>query len=100
MTTKVALVTGGAQGIGKAIAGQLLKDDYKVLSFDVCVCVCVCALADPGGAPSAPFPKHPDSFFFCILIFRKVAVIGGSRGACPPPKGPNSFVLTYKIFET
>ena len=29
--------------------------------------------------------------------------IGGSRGARParaPPKGPNSFVLTYKIFKT
>ena len=30
--------------------------------------------------------------------------IGGSSGGThpvpPPPKGPNSFVLTYKIFET
>ena len=29
--------------------------------------------------------------------------IGGSRGACParpPPKCPNSFILTCKIFET
>ena len=29
--------------------------------------------------------------------------IGGFRGAHParaPPKGPNSFVLTYKFYET
>ena len=30
MTTKVAIVTGGAGGIGKAIAGVLLKQGYKV----------------------------------------------------------------------
>ena len=30
MTTKAAIVTGGAQGIGKAIAGTLLTNGYKV----------------------------------------------------------------------
>ena len=30
MTTKAAIVTGGAQGIGKAIAGTLLENRYKV----------------------------------------------------------------------
>ena len=30
MATKVAVVTGVAQGIGKAFAGVLLKEGYKV----------------------------------------------------------------------
>ena len=33
MTTKAAIVTGGALGIGKAIAGTLLENRYKVSSF-------------------------------------------------------------------
>ena len=30
MTTKSAIVTGGAQGIGKTIAGVLLNNNHKV----------------------------------------------------------------------
>ena len=30
MATKAAIVTGGAQGIGKAISGVLLRQGYKV----------------------------------------------------------------------
>ena len=33
-----------------------------------------------------------------VLMF--TSGIGGSRGARPPPTGPDSFVLTCKIFET
>ena len=35
MATKVALVTGGALGIGKGIIRMLLKDGYKVLSSSI-----------------------------------------------------------------
>ena len=35
MATKVALVTGGALGIGKGIIRILLKDGYKVLSSSI-----------------------------------------------------------------
>ena len=34
MASKVAIVTGGAQGIGKNIVGVLLKDGYKVFIFN------------------------------------------------------------------
>ena len=30
MATKISIVTGGAQGVGKAFAGLLLEDGYKV----------------------------------------------------------------------
>ena len=36
-------------------------------------------------------------------ILELALVIGGFRGGTPgtrPPKGPNSFVLTYKFYET
>ena len=40
-----------------------------------------------------------DDFSFSYIL--NTEVIGGSRGGArrmPPPKGPDSFVLTYKIF--
>ena len=37
MTTKAAIVTGGAQGIGKAIAGTLLTNGYKVRFLKICL---------------------------------------------------------------
>ena len=33
MTTKVSIVTGAGQGIGKALAGVLLEEGYKVNGF-------------------------------------------------------------------
>ena len=33
MATKVSIVTGAGQGIGKALAGVLLEEGYKVNGF-------------------------------------------------------------------
>ena len=42
-------------------------------------------------------------FLLCANKSCNTHAIGGSRGGVPgarPPKGPDSFVFTYKIFET
>ena len=38
--------------------------------------------------------------YFCFIKYVPLADLGGARPARAPPKGPNSFVLTYKIFKT
>ena len=35
-----------------------------------------------------------------VIRYKSLADPGGAAGARPSPKGPDSFVLTYKFFET
>ncbi|XP_012672013.1 15-hydroxyprostaglandin dehydrogenase [NAD(+)] [Clupea harengus] len=57
---KVAVVTGGAQGLGKGFAEVLLKNGAKVALFDVS--------EDSGDATRASFEKDfgPDRTLFCV----------------------------------
>ena len=47
MASKSAIVTGGAQGIGKGITQMLLKDGYKVRLFSLLDKNHVCFLKMP-----------------------------------------------------
>ena len=48
---------------------------------------------------SISFGHHKTSLCW-IVVFLFVKCSGGSRGCRRPPKGPDSFVLTYNFFET
>lgn len=53
MSNDVAVVTGGAQGIGKGIAGQLLAAGYRVAIWDINAQALEEARAELGGAHDA-----------------------------------------------
>ena len=77
-----------------------------------------------GALGQAPDPTLAYARFVCTTLLRCVGKIGwtragplpwpnpgsatvrqwwiqgGATGMCPPPMGPDSFILTYKFFET
>ena len=54
-------------------------------------------------SPSVSKPGWFSRLHAYLLVhseLKALADLGGHARHAPPPKGPNSFVLTYKIFET
>jgi NAD(P)-dependent dehydrogenase (short-subunit alcohol dehydrogenase family) len=53
MTASTALVTGGASGIGRAVAGQLRDAGYDVVVWDLSDADIVCDVSDPDAVSAA-----------------------------------------------